>query len=63
MAVEVEEGRREEWVVGKKRGFDEVGMDGSSEVGKVTGGAGFENEGENVWVKGHEKGRVHVVED
>lgn len=53
MAVEVEEGRREEWVVGKKRGFDEVGMDGSSEVGKVKGGAGFENEGENVWVKGH----------
>jgi len=28
-------------------------MDGSSEVGKVKGGAGFENESENVWVKGH----------
>jgi len=28
-------------------------MDGSSEVGKVKRGTGFENEGENVWVKGH----------
>jgi len=38
-------------------------MNGSSEVGKVKGGAGFENESENVWIKEHEKGRMHVVED
>lgn len=39
-------------VGGEERGFDEVGVDGGGEEGEVEGGAGFEDEREDVWVEG-----------